>query len=260
VKFACPQCSQEIDLRRGVCPGCHLPLTLGAVVKFYWSFWYTRCRQTAVVPCTECGGGVPITAKACPACKTPLTVNSAVEKTLAPARQRAGQLVAGGRETLARARTSMKKATPETKRRIQWVYLLFSVALLWWLLVCAEQNEVGTWLRRALLSVVFLAASGMLVIVVVPRHMLQTVSRRASILSKLAMVANYLTLLLLLQMMIGVWWQRALILAGLVGVTCLGAWLLTVFWNATEKARNFIGQDNQTFDPSAPQGRQGRFD
>lgn len=182
-------------------------------------------------------------AKVCSKCGTPFTLDSVIE----PPRRRWREI--------------LENITPETRRRIQWCYFLFSVALLGWLLAYCEQNQEKHWVGHALLSVIFLAASGLLSVLLTPRQVIQNFSRHCPRLTKLAFVANYLAALLLLQIMIGKWWERALILAGLLAVTCLGAWLLCrVLWPMTQQVRGLYDDSGQPFDPSAPQGRRGRFD
>lgn len=143
------------------------------------------------------------------------------------------------------------------------MYLLLSVSLLWWLLAYVEEKQGSHWVKSALLAVVFLAALGLVSVFLVPRQFIQNLSRRSSRVMKFAFVFNYLACLLLIEIMIGEWWARALILAGLLGVTWLGSWLLCRVWPMAQQVRGIYDQAQgnwEQFDPSAPQGRKGRFD
>lgn len=201
-----------------------------------------------MVKCPECGRAIPITTKVCANCRTPFTVGSALNSVIEPPRQR--------------WREALHRASPETKRRAQWLYLLLSGALLWWLLAYVAESQGNAWVKAALLSVIFLATLGLLLVFLVPRHVVQKFSRRSPRLMKLAFVVNYLTGLLLLQIAIGEWWDRALTLAGLLVVTYVGAMVLCrLLWPAAQEFRGIYERENQgPFDPSAPQGRRGRFD
>lgn len=96
-----------------------------------------------------------------------------------------------------------------------------------------------------------------------PRRIFRAISQRTTALIKLALILNYLTLVLVLQAWISAWWARASILAGVFAVTWLGVWLLTTFlWPMKEDLQSLGAPPPPTrrFDPMAPQGRTGRHD
>lgn len=240
MKFSCPNCSEEISLSDTQC-ACGFSLTLGSLVKFYFKRLGEGVRQRAFFQCPTCRKPALLTATTCPHCHSPITVKGAVDVVAAPVRRRWYSF--------------LSNATPATAQCIQWGYLLASGACLWWLLSYSEAHAPEHWFGQVVLSVVYLAVISLLVRMITPRPMVHAISQRASWRTKLALVSNYLTLLLLLQILIGVWWGRALTVVGLFAVTCLGLWLfrlLSAMLNGDEGRR--------VFDPSEPQGRSGRYD
>lgn len=211
---------------------------MACYVKRLWG----HVRANANFQCPRCGEAVPVNAKVCPnpGCGQPITLDAA----MAAPRQRWQRFLAN--------------ADTETMRRVQWGYLILSAAVLWSLLAFVEQRYSEHWIRHALLSVVYLAVFGFLAPLIVPRHVFRVIATRTGWRVRLGLVLNYLALLLLLQILIGTWWARALMLAGFFGVTCVAVWvlravLLPTFMNQSQP------QDTR-FDPTAPQGRRGRFD
>lgn len=244
MKFACPKCPHEIDLRDGACPKCGFTLTLGAVAGHYWDRLWSRAKQEAVIQCPGCGQPVPLTATVCPnpTCGTAITVGSTVDAVMEPTRRR--------------WRGFLDNATPATRRWVQLAYLFVSAAILWWLLAYVEKHHSENWIWHALLSVLYLTVFGIVTALVAPRRVFEAISSHASWTVKLALVFNYLTLLLLLQIMISTWWARAVMLAGFFGATYVAVWLLRKLLLPM-----FSGEaEDSSFDPSAPQGRRGRYD
>lgn len=244
MKFACPRCPDEIDLRVGACPSCGFSLTVGEVLLHYWGCLRGRVQREAVIQCPTCGEPIPLTANACPnpKCGTPLTVGSTVDAVLEPPRRQ--------------WRGFLANATPATARRVQWIYLVLSAAILSCLLAYVVDRNSEGWGGHVMLSILYLGVFSILVLVLVPRQFLHTLATRASWQVKLALACNSLTFLLLCQIIIGGWWARVLTLAGLFAATYLAIWVLpAVFFSAKSE-----DQKNRWFDPSAPQGRRGRFD
>jgi len=172
-----------------------------------------------------------------------MTVQAAVEAALLPLHHR--------------WQAFLQHASPKTMKRIQWGYLGLSLALLWGLLGYAETQSDGRWIGSALLSVLYLTTFLLLAALLVPKYVWATFALRTSRLVKLAVVVNYLTVLLLLQQFIGAWPMRATILAALFVVSWAGAWLLChFFWPAYVQTANILlGGGNRDFDASDPQGR-----
>lgn len=241
--FDCPQCAQAVDLRGKICPACGLPLTLGALVAFYWRRLRGGIRQSTSVRCPSCGKPVPIAEKNClnPDCRAPITVGGALDATLAAPRRR--------------WLSFLENLTPGMVRCFQWGYVLTSLFVLWQVLTFTEKHYSDKWVLHAGLSTVFLAVIVFLTWVIAPAGVLRVVSQRASWRIKIALVSNYLTLLLVLQMAISKWWTRALLLAGMFAVTWLAAWGLRSL--LVPMVDQPPGQSQ--FDPSADQGRRGRY-
>jgi hypothetical protein len=209
---------------------------VGELLKTEWK----RLRRRATVECPNCGQGAPLAAKICPHCHQPITAGAAVDAVLEPPRRHWYNL--------------LDNATPTTKRVVQWAYLLLSSLLAWGLLAYQEEHQAEHWFGQAALSVFFLVVLGILHQVILRRQ----VSKKflPSTVTKLAFVCNYFTLLMLLQMGIAAWWGRAVTLAGLCGVTGLAFFILRFL---TTKAKGPY-ESGSPYDPSMPQGRQGRFD
>jgi hypothetical protein len=96
----------------------------------------------------------------------------------------------------------------------------------------------------------------------VPRQVFLSVSRRATRLVKLALALNGFALMILMQLFIKEWWVRTLTLAGLFVVLWLGFRIFYQFIlrSAAEAESIFLGNQPNTLDPTAPQGRTTRID
>lgn len=221
---------------------------MGAVVAFYWQRLRRGVRKQTSVRCPSCHKAVPITAKICPnrRCKAPLTVDATVQAVFDPPKQRWRRFLA--------------EATPATRRRIQWAYLLASGLALWWMLADLEKKQTAELFKDALMSVVYCAVIAFIVLLLVPRRIFQVVSQHTTALIKLALILNYLTLVLVLQTWISAWWARASILAGVFAVTWLAVWLLTTFlWPMKQDLQSLGAQApaQRPLDHTARQGRRG---
>ena len=229
-------------LTQAACP-CGFPLTLWSIIKYYWDRLRVRVQRMLVIECPGCKQAIPVNAKTCPhpQCGISITVDATIDESFGP-------LKSGWSEFL-------KNVTPKTVRFIQWLYLMLSLALLWGLLDYTEKHHADNWAELAGLSVVYLAVLSFLALMILPGRLFHAFSHGASWRIKLALVGNYFTLLLLLQIAIVAWWARALTLAMLFGVTLVGIWVLRLLllpMVAKPEASN-------EFDPSAPQGRRGRY-
>ena len=214
------------------------------------------CRYSLVLKCPSCADAIPLASKICPRCKTPITVETAVHSSLGPAQRR--------------WRRWRDHLTPQTKWRLkrvlawtcQLTYFLGSAALLRRLLASLAPWGIVEWLAPAALSVLFLAALGVLLLWIVPRPLIREIFETASRLVKVSLVLNYLSLLLFLQVVVRVWWQQSLLVGLLLVMSCLGFWLLRrVFWPGVKNAEKLFREgEGKGFDPSNPQGRQADFD
>ena len=208
-------------------------------MRLAWLTHATRLR------CPQCGFPNPVKALCCAQCRSDLTVRLAVESVVAPPRRRWHRF--------------LRSFDATTKRRIRWVYLLFSAALLWWLVGYVESHG-GTPIGGFALSVVYVAVLAFFALWLIPRQVFRSVFRATPRLVRLAVALNLLTLMLGLQLLINAWWARALILGGLFFLAWSGLHLLHRFiLPVTEQtAAVFLGDD--TFDSRSPQGRNARFD
>ncbi|MHB1309375.1 MAG: hypothetical protein ACYDC1_19880 [Limisphaerales bacterium] len=218
------------------------------MLRHYWHRGRLELREATAVQCPACREPVPLSAPACARCGASMTVHAAIHATVDPPRQR--------------WRRFLGSATPETKRLIQRIYFVLSAAVLWFLLAYVEEHQEGTWARHAALSTVYLAGLMLLAVWLVPRPLFLAIAWRTSRWIKLSLVLNYLSALTLLQLFIGEWWQRALILAGLLGVTWVAAFLFHRFVVPMVAAttETFMGGEAASFNSSTQQGRKVRLD
>jgi hypothetical protein len=244
MKFRCPECNRPVSLFSSSCCGCGFALTVGSVLRHYRG----RVRERVNFRCPKCQGPVPLTAKACGHCGALITWSAAVEATVAPPRERLHRFMA--------------RADSKTKWRLRLCYLLFSVALLCWLLTYVHAQGGEKWVQHAALSAVFLAVFALLVHWAMPRHILQSLYWRAYPLTRLALVCNFLSAMMVLQLVIGVWWGQAAVLAVLFLVVWAAGFLFHRFLlpMAVETERVFVGPDDPHFDTQGPQGRKVRWD
>jgi hypothetical protein len=244
MKLACPKCEEPCGLFQNACPRCGFALTLGSVLAHYRDQFKAR----AAFQCPQCREPVPVTARTCAKCGAPITVRAAIDTTLAPPKRR--------------WREFRRQAGPGTKRSIQWGYLLFSFLLLGGLLTYIAGQPGAVWLPTAALSVVYLAVFGLLALLLVPRRVFRAVYWGASAVMKLSLVCNFLSVMILLQFLIGAWWGQAVVLAILFGVVWLAAYIFHIYVlpmaAATEQV--FIRPGERDFDSKGPQGRDARWD
>ena len=241
--FACPNCDRDVDLKTNECPGCGQALSLGGVLRCYGR----NLVGAANFRCPGCGHANPLSAKLCSACKEPISVEVAVDLVVTPRKQQMFKWAAS--------------ATPETKRRVQRMYFLLSLAILWWMLAIVEERFPGSWFSHSAIGAVFLCASGLVAAVVVPKKTLELLIRHLSVTTKLALVANYVCLMLAVRMFTTTWKERAFSLAGIILATGVAAWFLTSFaWPLKQGVASIFEEDEQSkgFDTSGPQGRKAR--
>jgi len=144
---------------------------------------------------------------------------------------------------------------------MQWCYLIFSAASLWWLLAFVEERGGESWPIYMALSIIYVAVIAFLALWLIPRRIFINISRRAAALVKLSLALNGLSATLLIQLFIKGWWVRALTLSGLFLVIWLGAWVFHRFLltMAAETEAAFLG-GSAPFDHTARQGRSARVD
>ena len=249
MKLACPKCSHANGIFKGDCPGCGFSLSLTSILKFYAGRISDKLSRATSLRCPKCGFANPVKANFCGQCKSHLSVGLATDAVVARPRKRWLKF--------------LSEVTPGTKRGIQWCYLIFSATSLWWLLAYVEEKGGKTWPLYMLVSVIYVSVLAFFALWLIPRQVMINVFRKGARLVKLALALNGLSLMLLVQLFVKVWWVRALTLAGLFFVVYIGAWIfhriILPMVNETEAV--FLGTPpSNQFDHTAPQGRTTRID
>jgi hypothetical protein len=230
------------------CSECGLSLTLGALGRHYGQRLVHWLKQKAVIACPWCGREVALYAKTCPHCWETITVQASFKASMRPLRRRWQE----------RQPNSGKLA----RALALGAYFLGSVTLLGWQIATVPLTDPVMLVVRMGLSIVILAVAALVSFWVVPRHVLADLAARLSPVTKLAVLANYLGGLLLLQSCLGGWLVRSLILVALLACTWVAAWVLhRVLWPVTVGVREIFRDGEGTwFDSSQPQGRHGGFE
>lgn len=246
MKFRCPnrKCPGLCGPFDRACPVCGFVLNVGSVLRLY----LTQARQATAVECVRCGKGVlPIGTKVCPVCGQVPTFQDAMHATVDPPRRRMNHY--------------FRTVSPRTKRFAQWMYLLASSALLWWLLDLVHVLTGARWFAAAALSVLYLSAFGLFAAWWMPRRVLYAISRGASGMVKFSLALNFFSAMLVLQILISAWWARAGTLATLFVVLWAAARLLNhrVLPEAEAVRRVFFGAEEDV-GASSPQGRSVRME
>jgi hypothetical protein len=240
MKLRCPypQCTETVHMCDRTCPSCGNSLALQPVLRLYaGNLWST----VSGIKCPDCGSAARLTSQVCPnpACHAPLTVDSIANAALKAPRDCWQRFLANATET--------------TAMRTQRFYFLASATLLWCLLSWAENQWTGHWFLYAVLAVAYFFLLGILAPLIAPNVDFQRVWNCAASRVKLGLICNWLSLLLLMQLLIGVWYARAVMLASLVVMGGLAIFVLS---------GGLSSDQNQevVFDPSEPQGRRARFE
>jgi hypothetical protein len=132
--------------------------------------------------------------------------------------------------------------------------LFLSVVLFWGLLAYVEKTLTEGWFSHAVLAIAYLAGLILVADLLLPRFWFQTLNRRVGRVVKLGLLCNYLTLPLVLHVLVGAWWQRAVSLAAVIGGSLLAVFVARLILPSTPP------EQDATFDPSVYQGRHGRYD
>ena len=248
MRFVCPNCAHEVKLSQTECPVCGFRLTLGALLRFYGRRGIAWLRGIAVTRCPQCQQLIPISAKICPSCGVAITVGLATTATLAPARRWWQHLPPPFWRWLGRI--------------VQTLYVALSAVLFWKLLAVVDADNFWALCVRGLVTALYAAVLALLSLWVVPRRLRNGLFHRTAPLTRLALVLNALSLLLLLQTLIRQWWALALIVAGLFGVVYLAAALFVqLLWPRVAEVRKILHEAQPgSFDPSQPQGRKASSD
>ena len=244
MKFRCPNCQQLCGLFQRACPHCGFAFSVRAL----WRLALGGLRAATALQCPSCRqGALPVGTHVCPTCGVVPTFQNAVRAACAP--------------YCLRVEKYFTAVPARTKWQAQWLGLVFSAALLWWMLGKVERNTGGHWFSPALLSVIHMAAVGFLTVWLMPRPLLFAISREATGKVKLALTLNVFSGMLLLQLIITAWWERTSILATVFVVLWLAAWLMNhlVLPEAWLTYGNLFGA-SEPFSAASPQGRSARYD
>lgn len=155
----------------------------------------------------------------------------------------------------------LAKPTRTKQRLFQWTYLATSAVVFWQLLAVLESRFAANWVKHTWLSVSYISFFLLVTKWVVPRETILALFRFTSPVFRLALVFNFLTALISLQIFLATWWMRSLMLSGLFTATWAGAWTFWRFlWPTVEIVAEIFVPPQATFDPHAPQGRTVRMD
>lgn len=238
----CPECGEAIRLQNGRCARCAFALTVPGI----WRHFVRSVRRKTQISCPSCREPAEIAARECRACGALLTLENVIGATVEPTRKKVER--------------RMANATPGFKRGVQWAVFALSLVTLWLLLTFVQARKGSSVLELALLSSVYLAFFGLLSVFFLPRKLIWTIRHRASAISKLSLIANFFSALLLLQLALGTWQKQAGGLAILFGTVWLGAVILTrFFWPLLCDVMSLFSQANVYFNSADPQGRSARF-
>lgn len=245
MEFACPYsgCGKPVSLRDVTCPHCHQSLSFGAILQYSLSRLVGGARRQARVGCPDCGEAVPLSAKECPKCGKAMTVGEVVDDTLKPVRKRWEDFKKDAAED------------PGRQRRIQWTYFCLSALILWMLVGYVANHRTEDWLWQLGLCTIYLGVIAFLTAVIAPARVFRMMARWGWRV-KMGLVCNYFSLLLVLQLFIGVFWVRAVTLATLFAVTYFGFLILVHLVSGVSQAFS----SSTPHDPTAPQGRRARHD
>ena len=177
-----------------------------------------------------------------------MTVGAAVDHTLAPPKRWWHRF--------------LRRATPGQKRLIQWIYLLLSVLLLWATVAHIDNNVGSAWFSYAALSAVYIAVFGLLLLLLVPRPVIQRIYFHSSALTKLSVLCNGLVGSFARQKFFGACWAKAIISETRVCVMWLAAYIfhVRIMPMAAATVQTSVGSPRDNFDPRARQGRDVRLD
>ncbi len=218
MRVQCHNCKQDVPAA-GRCAHCGASFNPLAVVAHYLRvLWRGLIKELAPV-CPRCSLTHPLKTAHCSQCGFEFSAGNTFAWHLRPFR---------------RWWDSLNFHDPRVKRRVQWLYLLISVLVLYLAIRLAETRLVGSWVPAIILAVIYTAALALMFFIAVPKQTMRLVARCAAPLTKLALMLNCLALILVLQVIVGTWQQRAWILASTFLVSSAGLWIfvnyLYPFW------------------------------
>ena len=227
------------------CAVCNRDLSLAELKKHYkWKFQHTVQTMT-LTECPNCEFVEPLDCQ-CPRCKTPFNLRTAALAFIAV-------LIWHAKELL---------ATSGGPRIFQRRFLSVSGLILCAVMGIYEWDEKGISIGCIFLSVFYLVLLGLFIKWFVSRETLVAINEGTSTTVKIALLVNYVSFVLTLQMLIGSWLAQACIILMVFFVTGFSAWFLCNYaWPNYERLRKLFYDDpNSIYDPTNPDGRTGRHD
>ena len=234
----CPKCAKPVSWSEAECPRCHASVTFWAHVRAFFG-------KFTLIVCPKCGKDVSWRSRSCPACGQAMTIDAAFKRD-------------GGGQRL---RAMLAGAGDEARKKFQRWSLLVS-GLLLWILVSVDLSVQHSY-KHYVLLLTFLPLIGLLAITITPYPMRMVLIRRTSALFKVGIVINVFSFVVGLKLLIGFFEDRAQVIAVLIGVMLVSAYLLihmlapVWFWLAW-----FVHHPGFTpmHDPQADQGHKMKMD
>jgi hypothetical protein len=251
VALLCSQCGKPLKPGEQLCPNpnCREPQDVRSVFKRLLEKIGIGFNRATAVRCPVCDAVGSLKIGYCMRCGCGFTVGAA----FAP-------LLRGPRKLWDKLKN---KPDTVTKRRFQQFYFLLSVFLFLAVLSIYEHFQPHKWLAAGLFAVIFLPLLLVLILWLKPKRNPRAAPRPPTArIIKLSLVFNYFTTLLLLELVVGVWLEKAMIIAVQCVVTLVAFYCFVNFfwpvWIALGEA--FRQQAQPDFDPTSYQGRRARTD
>ena len=238
MQLKCPNCKKPVSWSEAECRNCGASVTFGAHVRAFLG-------KFTLIVCPKCGKDVSWRSRSCPACGQAMTIDAAFKRDGSGARLRA-MLAGAGDE--------------ERKKFQRWFFLVS--ALLLWILVGVDLSVQHSF-KHYILLLTFLPLIGLLLITITPYDMRMALIRRTTPLFKVGFVFNVFSFVLTLKLLIGVFEDRAQVIAVLIGVMVVSAYvlihMLANLWFALAWLVHHPGF-TPMHDPQADQGHKVKMD
>jgi hypothetical protein len=151
-----------------------------------------------------------------------------------------------------------RDASPKGISRFQRVYLALSFIALWVLASYVATAGIESVIGESVMATGFVAAALIVARVLIPGSSLAFIRDSTSATVKLALMLNVLTSILLLIIVGGVWKAQVTIIATVLGITVVAAWVFCgIAWPISSQVYRLFFGDNSA--PAADSiARQGR--
>lgn len=231
------------------CRKCDRPFTPAQMLKtIRWKI-RVRVEQLFYTECDECEFVSPLWLSKCPreTCNSPRSLRTAFKAFCRRIASTSQDLIANA--------TTHEVVSFQRKLLGLSAAILFAFSTL--VLKFSLHSNLGAFFG---LVVVYLTASALLAKLFIPREKFWAYVDHTSRVVKLAVIFNYFSGLLLLGCLLSLAHAHAVLIAMLIGVTVVSAWLLIgIGWPLTASVLHlFLGERDSNFDPTKPQGRKVR--